>query len=548
MGHRNLFDAFQMFENEHENSWNPMHTEQHNGNSVRAVGTSENGPLFCPMENSTDGVHFSSHWNSAARSSGYATSSQNIEAPQYQPDTTSPSQDFFLHPPAAGAYSAAPENHAHHASSSSFDRQFFHGVEGNFIDLTMSSGRGPHKRKSPGIPADSERGSSSRYPGVGSSSGLALSCEYWPEKQTLDSQTTNWDRVGMTSTHRGNGLSIRGEGSTRNVRSRPAIDLQTNLARNHISHSSYSASHSQPVDHPSSMELSGHTSGALTQEWAHTGVSPGHGRLQVADSNGFNYDTNCFLGGGNATNVPLEDWGFNHEFVSGRNPVVTQSIQSSATQSVRSARSNYSRRPSPTIRASSSSMRLGHVAPPTEGMQMAVESLSSRHPLPLSAVTWRNSERNGRPRVSSDRYRSLPGDAAFNERFSSEGFMIVDRSAAYGSRVILDQHRDMRLDIDNMTYEELLALEERIGSVNTGLSEDSISKCLTERFFFDLDSAQEKGYCVICLEEYRDMDAVGALKSCSHDYHVSCIKKWLSMKNTCPICKAPALDDDKGKQ
>lgn len=544
MGHRHLFGEFQMFEDEPENSWH-MHTEQHNENSVRA-GTSDNGSLFCPIENSSDGVHFSSHWNSAARSSGYATASQNIEAPQYQPDTAGPSQDFFLHPPAAGAFSAAPENYAHHASSSRNDRQFFHGVEGNFIDLTMSSGRGPHKRKSPGVPAVRERGSSSRYPGVGSSSDLALSCEYWPEKQALDSQTTNWDRIGRTPSYRGNSLSIRSDGSTRNVRSRPAIDLENDLVRNNVSNSPYSMSHSQPGDHSSSMELSGHTSAALTQDWGHSGISPGHGRLQVSDSNGFNYDTNHFLGGGNVANVPLDDWEFNHEFVSGRNPAITQSIQNNAAQSVRGTRSNYSRRPSPTTRASSSSVRLGHAAPANEGMQLAVESFSSRHHLPLSAATWRNSERHGRPRMTSDRYRSLHGDPAFNERFSSEGFMIVDRSAAYGSRTIFDQHRDMRLDIDNMSYEELLALEERIGSVNTGLSEDSVSKCLNERIFFDLEPTQEKGYCVICLEEYCEMDAVGALKTCGHDYHISCIKKWLSMKNSCPICKGSALDD-KGK-
>ena len=34
-----------------------------------------------------------------------------------------------------------------------------------------------------------------------------------------------------------------------------------------------------------------------------------------------------------------------------------------------------------------------------------------------------------------------------------QGFMIVDRSALYGSRNMFDQHREMRLDIDNMSYE-----------------------------------------------------------------------------------------------
>lgn len=40
------------------------------------------------------------------------------------------------------------------------------------------------------------------------------------------------------------------------------------------------------------------------------------------------------------------------------------------------------------------------------------------------------------------------------------------------------------------------------------------------------------------------MDEVGALKTCGHDYHVPCIKKWLEMKKTCPICKASVLADD----
>lgn len=34
--------------------------------------------------------------------------------------------------------------------------------------------------------------------------------------------------------------------------------------------------------------------------------------------------------------------------------------------------------------------------------------------------------------------------------------MIVDRPALYGSRNMFDHHRDMRLDIDNMSYEVTL--------------------------------------------------------------------------------------------
>ena len=36
--------------------------------------------------------------------------------------------------------------------------------------------------------------------------------------------------------------------------------------------------------------------------------------------------------------------------------------------------------------------------------------------------------------------------------------MIVDRSAFYGSRNMLDQHREMRLDVDNMSYEVIIRI------------------------------------------------------------------------------------------
>lgn len=44
-------------------------------------------------------------------------------------------------------------------------------------------------------------------------------------------------------------------------------------------------------------------------------------------------------------------------------------------------------------------------------------------------------------------------------------------------------------------------------------------------------------------EEYKSKEEVGRMKNCGHEYHVGCIRKWLSMKNSCPICKAPALAD-----
>ncbi|KAI3983383.1 hypothetical protein MKX01_013450 [Papaver californicum] len=124
------------------------------------------------------------------------------------------------------------------------------------------------------------------------------------------------------------------------------------------------------------------------------------------------------------------------------------------------------------------------------------------------------------------------------------GYSTVDRATVYGSRNLFDQHRDMRLDVDSMSYEELLALGERIGNVSTGLSEDLILKCLTMTVITNAEIIPEEQRCVICLDEYRNEEEICRLKNCGHDYHVGCIQRWLSMKSACPICKAPVLADD----
>ncbi|CAI9772300.1 unnamed protein product [Fraxinus pennsylvanica] len=111
-----------------------------------------------------------------------------------------------------------------------------------------------------------------------------------------------------------------------------------------------------------------------------------------------------------------------------------------------------------------------------------------------------------------------------------------------------DQHRDMRLDIDNMSYEELLALEERIGTVSTALSEEELSKCLRKSCYqavpsevWDTGSLGDDNdtKCSICQEDYLFGDEIGKL-GCQHGYHVACIEQWLRLKNWCPICKVSA--------
>ncbi|KAE9588411.1 hypothetical protein Lal_00003160 [Lupinus albus] len=122
-----------------------------------------------------------------------------------------------------------------------------------------------------------------------------------------------------------------------------------------------------------------------------------------------------------------------------------------------------------------------------------------------------------------------------------EDVMILNQSLFPGIADSHDRHRDMRLDVDNMSYEELLALEERMGNVSTGLSEETILKHLKQKkYSVETGSQHEAEPCCVCQEEYKDGDDMGSL-NCGHDFHKECVKQWLMHKNLCPICKTTGL-------
>ena len=115
----------------------------------------------------------------------------------------------------------------------------------------------------------------------------------------------------------------------------------------------------------------------------------------------------------------------------------------------------------------------------------------------------------------------------------------------------IDHHRDMRLDIEEMSYEELLALSERIGTVNTGLPEEDVKNHLKTRTCSVINLAEESSSspqtkdretepCTICQESFKNEEKIATL-DCGHEYHVECLEKWLIVKNVCPICKSEAL-------
>ncbi|KAL3844331.1 hypothetical protein ACJIZ3_001734 [Penstemon smallii] len=133
-----------------------------------------------------------------------------------------------------------------------------------------------------------------------------------------------------------------------------------------------------------------------------------------------------------------------------------------------------------------------------------------------------------------------------NEELTREQVLALETSLFLSGLNLYDQHRDMRLDIDSMSYEELLALEEKMGTVSTAISEDALTKCLSRSMYEGnrrVTGSSDDGddiKCTICQEEYVTGDEIGELKECEHGFHESCIIQWLRLKNWCPICKASA--------
>uniref|UniRef100_A0A2P2LID4 RING-type E3 ubiquitin transferase n=1 Tax=Rhizophora mucronata TaxID=61149 RepID=A0A2P2LID4_RHIMU len=159
-------------------------------------------------------------------------------------------------------------------------------------------------------------------------------------------------------------------------------------------------------------------------------------------------------------------------------------------------------------------------------------------PYPLQTVT---AAREGRNRLVVSEIRNVLDLVRRGESLRIEDLMMLDQSVFFGMADIPDRHRDMRLDVDNMSYEELLALEERIGNVSTGLSEETILKRLKQRKYSSaVENEMEAEPCCICREEYNDGEDLGKL-DCGHNFHTDCIKKWLTLKNWCPICKTTGL-------
>ncbi|GFY84555.1 hypothetical protein Acr_03g0013290 [Actinidia rufa] len=567
----------------------------------------ENGALVNPMDSISRGrVQSPSQWNSQSRASEYHSSSFSMGIPHPQPSFPGPPYHPFQLSSAAGNLYLAPQNNAGNAQSNYYDRLNIHENRSGLLDPVTGSERGPYKRKiPPGISVARESSSPSGFYSAGSSSGSSVLPMGKPtsDYQTIPSGHARLPHYGAGS------LPVAGEDMVRNVR--PRLDLEANPIRTHSS--SYSSHHYRSTTNSSSVgpradNLTNISADETTRVWNLNALPPpARGMIQTSGTNGLSHDSNKALvrescsgiGGIRPDSVSGRNFipssqyfpgGILPHSVSGRNLIPSQYSNAPPIWGAREAGSSHSQRAIPSYRPGLSYPQFGHEAASTvSALQSLSQSYTSRHPR-LYTGGWQNSQMNGRPRIAIEQFQSMPS--------------IVDAYDRSGS-------------------EELLALGESIGNVSTGLSEDMISKCLTETkecfkskpwrrnllhlsrwkvvhskksfilgaLFMDNQLFTPSSVVSPCLgratleqvgmhrhgdgnnpnpmvaqpnrsfgdgfylifhplgagmvggEEYANEEEIGTLKKCGHNYHANCIREWLLMKNTCPICKVPALTD-----
>ncbi|KAG2707887.1 hypothetical protein I3843_05G151300 [Carya illinoinensis] len=84
------------------------------------------------------------------------------------------------------------------------------------------------------------------------------------------------------------------------------------------------------------------------------------------------------------------------------------------------------------------------------------------------------------------------------------------------------------VDPDELSYEELIALGEVVGTESRGLSADTIASLPSVNYKSGSSQNGSNDSCVICRLDYEDGETLTVL-SCKHSYHSECINNWLKI-------------------
>ena len=105
------------------------------------------------------------------------------------------------------------------------------------------------------------------------------------------------------------------------------------------------------------------------------------------------------------------------------------------------------------------------------------------------------------------------------------------------------------MDSDELSYDALLNLGERIGDVKSERwamrAENEIAKLQTFKFKPHMcagkDPNDSKSKCLVCQFAYEKNEDIRVLP-CGHYFHMECVDQWLMNKDFCPYCRQCIVD------
>lgn len=98
---------------------------------------------------------------------------------------------------------------------------------------------------------------------------------------------------------------------------------------------------------------------------------------------------------------------------------------------------------------------------------------------------------------------------------------------------LLNQSSSSNEEEENRNVED----EDSEESIQINSNNNTIIDNLPVNELDDVNNLEDsKKSCIICMDNFKKGDNIISLP-CIHIFHSMCIKRWLSKKNTCPICK-----------
>ena len=144
----------------------------------------------------------------------------------------------------------------------------------------------------------------------------------------------------------------------------------------------------------------------------------------------------------------------------------------------------------------------------------------------------------------------LPGAQSLAALGLDDGLTLVAMPADARGRVVrgsvlaaLGNAMGDAADVDGMDYEELLELQERIGTATDERAAAVAALESTTTFEVseaDVEARRAAGgdaaRCVVCMEDIAVGDVLRRMAKCPHACHAPCLERWLATNPKCPVC------------